>query len=83
MVSLKEIYFSTVADKSSVVLPIFLSEFELDSRLEKCRFVIKQFAYTNNSKFWEDLIAYFPLIQHGSHRKQKIREGYTDSKVMS
>jgi hypothetical protein len=22
-----------------------------------------------NKKFWEDLIAYFPLIRHGPHRK--------------
>jgi hypothetical protein len=62
-----------VTGQSSVVLPLFLSGFELDSRLETCRFIIKQFAYTNNKKFWEDLIAHFPLIQHGSHKKQKIR----------
>jgi hypothetical protein len=22
-----------------------------------------------NKKFWEELIAYFPVIQHGPHRK--------------
>jgi hypothetical protein len=27
----------------------------------------------NNRKFWEELIAYFPLILHGPHRKLKIR----------
>jgi hypothetical protein len=32
--------------------------------------------------FWEEIIAYFPLIRHGPHRKQKIG-GYTDSKVIS
>jgi hypothetical protein len=27
-------------------------------------------SYTcKNKKFWEELIAYFPLIQHGPHRK--------------
>jgi hypothetical protein len=24
-----------------------------------------------NKKFWEDVIAYFPLIGHGPHRKRK------------
>jgi hypothetical protein len=24
-----------------------------------------------NKKFWEELIAYFPLIRHGPHRKRK------------
>lgn len=24
---------------------------------------------TNSDKFWEELIAYFPLIKQGSHRK--------------
>jgi hypothetical protein len=24
-----------------------------------------------NKKFWEELIAYFPLIRHGSHSKGK------------
>jgi hypothetical protein len=70
-----------VAGKSSVALPLFLSELEFDSRLEKCRFIIKQFACINNKKYSEDLIAYFPLTQYGSHRKQKIREGYTDTQT--
>jgi hypothetical protein len=26
----------------------------------------------NNKKFWEELIAYFPLIRHGPHRKQRV-----------
>jgi hypothetical protein len=27
-----------------------------------------------NKKFWEELtVAYFPMIQHGLHREQKIR----------
>jgi hypothetical protein len=30
-----------------------------------------------NNKFWEELIAYFPLIRHGPHRKQKIRDTHT------
>jgi hypothetical protein len=38
--------------------------------------------YTNK-KFWEELIAYFPLIRHGPHRKRK-KSGrrYTSSKVV-
>jgi hypothetical protein len=26
----------------------------------------------NHNKFWEELIAYFPLVRHGQKRKQKI-----------
>jgi hypothetical protein len=35
------------------------------------------------NKFWEGLIAYFPLIRHGPHRKRSrclaTIEGYTDT----
>jgi hypothetical protein len=31
---------------------------------------------TKNKKFWEELIAYFPLIRHGPHRK---RNNYVDT----
>jgi hypothetical protein len=32
-----------------------------------------------DKKFWEELIAYFPLKRHGQHRKRKkIRGRYTD-----
>jgi hypothetical protein len=27
-----------------------------------------------NKKFWEELIAYFPLIRHGSHRKWRVQQ---------
>jgi hypothetical protein len=27
-----------------------------------------------NKKFWEELIAYFPLIRHGLHRKRRIQQ---------
>jgi hypothetical protein len=27
-----------------------------------------------NSTFWEELIAYFPLIQHGPHRKRRLQQ---------
>jgi hypothetical protein len=27
-----------------------------------------------NKKFWEELNAYFPLIQHGPHRKQHVQQ---------
>jgi hypothetical protein len=36
-----------------------------------------------NNKFWEELIAYFPLIRHGPHRKRKSQKWYTDSKMIS
>jgi hypothetical protein len=26
-----------------------------------------------NKKFWEELIAYFPLIRHGPHRERRLR----------
>jgi hypothetical protein len=26
----------------------------------------------NNKKFWKDLIAFFPLMPHGLHRKRRI-----------
>jgi hypothetical protein len=30
---------------------------------------------TNNyKKFWEELIAYFPLIRHGPHRKRRLQQ---------
>jgi hypothetical protein len=29
---------------------------------------------TENKKFWEELIAYFPLIRHGPHRKQRLQQ---------
>jgi hypothetical protein len=27
-----------------------------------------------NKKFWEELIAYFPLIRHGQHRKPRLQQ---------
>jgi hypothetical protein len=27
-----------------------------------------------NKKFWEELIAYFLLIRHGSHRKRRFQQ---------
>jgi hypothetical protein len=30
-----------------------------------------------DKNFWEELIAYFPLIRHGPHRKRKIKGGQT------
>jgi hypothetical protein len=29
-----------------------------------------------NNTFWEDLIAYFPLIRHGPHRKRSVQKFY-------
>jgi hypothetical protein len=37
---------------------------------EKC---FKQSFY-KNKKLWEELIAYFPFIRHGSHRKQCLQQ---------
>jgi hypothetical protein len=34
-------------------------------------------ATSNNKKFWEEPVAYFPLIRHGPHRKQK--RGWTQT----
>jgi hypothetical protein len=36
-----------------------------------------------DKKFWEELIAYFGFMQHGPHRKQKIKVRHIDSKVYS
>jgi hypothetical protein len=34
-----------------------------------------------SKKFWEELIAYFPLIRHGPHRKPKnYGGGHIDTK---
>jgi hypothetical protein len=33
------------------------------------------------NKLWEEIIAYFPLIRHGPHRKRKTWGGVTDSMV--
>jgi hypothetical protein len=30
--------------------------------------------YKINKKFWEELIAYFPLIRHGQHRKRRLQQ---------
>jgi hypothetical protein len=27
-----------------------------------------------NKKFWEELIAYFPLTRHGPHRKRRVQQ---------
>jgi hypothetical protein len=27
-----------------------------------------------NKKFWEEVIAYFPLMRHGTHRKRRIQQ---------
>jgi hypothetical protein len=39
--------------------------------------------YVQNKKFWEEIIAYFPLIRHGPHRKRNKYVEHTDSKVIS
>jgi hypothetical protein len=28
----------------------------------------------NNKKFWEELIAYFPMIRYGPHRKRRLQQ---------
>jgi hypothetical protein len=37
--------------------------------------------YNNNNKFWEELIAYLPLIRHAPQMKRKIggTHGHIDS----
>jgi cytochrome c oxidase assembly factor CtaG len=32
--------------------------------------------HISNKKFWEELIAYFPLIRHGQHRKRCVQKFY-------
>jgi hypothetical protein len=32
--------------------------------------------HKENNKFWEELIAYFPFIRHGPHRKRRVRQFY-------
>jgi hypothetical protein len=27
-----------------------------------------------NKKFWEELITYFPLVRHGSHRRRRVKQ---------
>jgi hypothetical protein len=39
-----------------------------------CACVWKLERKTNNEKFWEELVAYFPLIRHGPHRKRKSED---------
>jgi hypothetical protein len=34
-------------------------------------------------RFWRELIAFFPLIRRGPHRKRKNYAGYTERKVIS
>jgi hypothetical protein len=48
---------------------------EIDSHLTKAK---------QNKKFWEELIAYFPLILHAPQEYEKIRgDRHTGSKVIS
>jgi hypothetical protein len=32
-------------------------------------------------ELWKEIIAYFPLIRHGPHRKRKNYGGYTDTQT--
>jgi hypothetical protein len=34
----------------------------------------KDVSYYNNKKFWEELIAYFPLVGHRPHRKRRVQQ---------
>jgi hypothetical protein len=38
--------------------------------------VAKAYSYLKKNKFLEELIAYFPLIQHGPHRKRSVQQFY-------
>jgi hypothetical protein len=38
------------------------------------RFVTVDLSILKNKKFWEQLIAYFPLILHGPHRKRRLQQ---------
>jgi hypothetical protein len=37
----------------------------------------KYYMFISNKKFWEEIIANFPLVQHGLHRNPK-KFGYAD-----
>jgi hypothetical protein len=46
--------------------------------------VSKQFYQHLNKKFWEELIAQFPLIQHGSHRNGRVQQFFfSEGKCLS
>jgi hypothetical protein len=53
-------------------LQIYTSE--LDAWLHKC---------TINQRFWEELIAYFPLIRHGPHRKRLLQQSFVSAEKSS
>jgi hypothetical protein len=47
---------------------------------------VRLLAITDKQEVGEELIAYFPLVQHGLHRKQHVQNknyGVLDSKVIS
>jgi hypothetical protein len=46
-------------------------------------FGIVSLFFKKYKKFWEELIAYFPLIRHGPHKKQNNLDTQIDRKVIS
>jgi hypothetical protein len=46
----------------------------LAKKKKHCAFQIKFLQHNNNKKFWEELIAYYPLIRHGRHRNRRVQQ---------
>jgi hypothetical protein len=46
-----------------------ITNLALFTRFQSRSLILKQ-----NKKFWEELMAYFPLIQHGPHRKRHLQQ---------
>jgi hypothetical protein len=41
--------------------------------IKSYKFYLKLLSRLFNEKFWGELIAYFPLMQHGLHRKRRLQ----------
>jgi hypothetical protein len=51
---------------------ILVKEYFCPALLQKI--IIKIRLKLLETKFWEELMAYFPLIQHGPYRKQRLQQ---------
>jgi hypothetical protein len=51
--------------------------------LNLCHYSCSHAYFSLNKKFWEELIAYFPLIRHGPHRKRRLQQLFVAAETCS
>jgi hypothetical protein len=72
--------FKAEKNRTRNKVEVLVSKHDEQKSLERYRHSL---ADNISKNFWEELIAYFHLIQHGPHRKRKNWGGdtHTDSKI--